>query len=145
MKGDKSSGKSFPDYMKNVILPNEACEQEMEVYRLCKNGTVSPKAFLTTYEEYSKRGRLKELNLNDVRSYSLSTYKKKKDIKRKFLSFTRRDPKTIIAIGKTSGEYGVCAMTKDWKEGYKGSHVDYWLYEGRNPYGDFEEVSVFEL
>ena len=43
--------KIFPGYMKDVHLPKEACEQEIEAYRICKCGKVDQDAFLNSYEE----------------------------------------------------------------------------------------------
>ena len=62
--------KIFPGYMKDVHLPKEACEQEIEAYRICKCGKVDQDAFLNSYEEYVKKGWLNQLDLDDPKSYS---------------------------------------------------------------------------
>ena len=51
----------------------------------------------------------------------------------------------VIAKGVTKPVHGICLETKEWKRNlgikYKGSHVDWWLYEDAEPYREF---GVFE-
>ncbi|MGN1144503.1 MAG: hypothetical protein ACI4SU_08025, partial [Anaerovoracaceae bacterium] len=53
-----------------------------------------------------------------------------------------------IAEGVTKPVHGICLETKEWKKKlgikYKGSHVDWWLYENAEPWKEFEEVIIDE-
>ena len=91
--------------------------------------------------EYSEKYR--------ASAYSLSTYTKIKDVKRFMTMTSEFKVPFIIAKGTTEPAYGVCIETRFWKKQlgdkkYKGSHVDWWLYEDATPWLVFKEVDYGE-
>lgn len=133
----------FPSYMK-VEVPKGAKKQSIDVYRICKSGTVDQDSFMTTYEEYAQRDDLDSLDLTDPGSYSVSCYEKRKDARRKLMFFTKRHPKAIAAFGKTQPCCGPCQKTRERKPNRKDSHIDWWLYCDATPWMYFKEVTIDE-
>lgn len=139
--------KKFPSYFVNFEMPEWAREQEIEVYRACATGKLDRDSFLNSYEEngfqISSDGKI-----DDPQEYSLSTYIKFKDVKRFMTMDSRFGIPFKIAKGTTNPIHGICLETKEWKKNlgikYRGSHVDWWLYEGAEPWKEFEEVNIDE-
>ena len=54
----------------------------------------------------------------------------------------------VIAKGITKPIHGICLETKEWKRKqglkYRGSHVDWGLYEDATPWIEFKEVTEDE-
>ena len=124
-------------------MPEWAREQELEVYRACATGQVDKKSFLNSYEENGNKikqgGRV-----DDPQEYSLSSYTKFKDVKRFMTMTSGYGVPFVIAKGNTNPIHGICLETKEWKknlnEKYRGSHVDWWLYEDAEPFKEFEVI-----
>ena len=139
--------KKFPSYFENFTIPEWARGQELEVYRACATGKVDQASFLNSYEEngfcISVDG-----DVSDPQEYSLSTYIKFRDVKRFMTMDSRYGVPFVIAKGITKPIHGICLETKEWrkKQGqkYKGSHVDWWLYEDAEPWIEFKEVTESE-
>ncbi len=135
--------KKFPSYFEHFQIPEWAREQELEVYRACATGKADRESFLNSYEEngfqISKGGED-----NDPQEYSLSTYRKYRDVKRFMAMDSRFGVPFVIAKGITNPIHGICLETKEWKKNlglrYKGSHVDWWLYIDAKPYVEFEVI-----
>ena len=135
--------KKFPSYFEHFQIPEWAREQELEVYRACATGKADRESFLYSYEEngfqISKGGED-----NDPQEYSLSTYRKYRDVKRFMAMDSRFGVPFVIAKGITNPIHGICLETKEWKKNlglrYKGSHVDWWLYIDAKPYVEFEVI-----
>lgn len=133
----------FPSYFEHFQIPEWAREQELEVYRACATGKADRESFLNSYEEngfqISKGGED-----NDPQEYSLSTYRKYRDVKRFMAMDSRFGVPFVIAKGITNPIHGICLETKEWKKNlglrYKGSHVDWWLYIDAKPYVEFEVI-----
>lgn len=142
---DDNAKKEFPEYFKNFEMPSLAREQLLPVYRACSTGKADELSFLNTYEEnnfkISQNG-----NENDPQEYSLSCYTKFKDVKRFMTMDSRYEIPYTIAKGETHPKHGICLETKEWKKSlglkYRGSHVDWWLYEGAKPYLEFEVIEI---
>lgn len=140
---ESQARKKFPSYFKNFEMPPWAREQELEVYRACATGKVDRLSFLNTYEEngfqISAGG-----SRDDPQEYSLSSYMKFRDVRRFMTMDSRYGVPFVIAKGTTSPIYGISLETKEWKkktgEKYKGSHVDWWLYEDAEPWKEFREA-----
>ena len=143
----KQAEKKFPAYFANFEIPIWAREQELEVFRACATGKVDEESFLNSYEEngFSICAGGKE---DDASQYSLSTYTKFRDVKRFMTIDSRFGIPHVIAKGITVPIHGICLETKEWKKKqgikYKGSHVDWWLYENAQPWIEFEVVSEDE-
>lgn len=124
-----------------------AREQELEVFRACATGKVDRESFLNTFEENGFCVSLGKEN-DDPQEYSLSSYKKFRDVKRFMAIDSRFGVPFKIAKGITNPVHGICLETKEWKKRlgikYKGSHVDWWLYEDAEPWKEFEEVIIDE-
>lgn len=139
--------KKFPSYFENFEMPEWAREQELIVYRACATGKVDRLSFLNSFEEneyqISAGG-----DPTDPQEYSLSTYTKYKDVKRFMKLDSRFGVPFVIAKGVTKPVHGISLETKEWKAKlgikYKGSHVDWWLYERAEPWEEFEEVNADE-
>lgn len=133
--------KNFPEYFKNFIMPAEAREELIHVFRACRTGKVDRLSFLPTYEENGYKCPF-GMMINDPSVYSLSVYSKPKDVKR-FVSMTSdfHVPYTI-AHGYTNPEYGLVLPTKEVTK-TKSSHIDWWLYVDATPYKDFTVIDDF--
>lgn len=143
----QSIEKKFPSYFKNFEMPKWAREQELEVYRACATGKVDRLSFLNSFEENGFEISLGG-EISDPQEYSLSTYIKYRDVKRFMKMDSRFGIPFVIAKGITDGRHGIALETKEWRknigEKYKGSHVDWWLYEKAEPWQEFEEVKKDE-
>ena len=144
---EKQGKKKFPSYFENFEMPEWAREQELEVYRACATGKVDEKSFLNSFEENGFQVSLGGEE-DDPQVYSLSSYTKFKDVKRFMTMDSRFGVPFKIAKGITKPVHGICLETKEWKRNlgikYRGSHVDWWLYENAEPWKEFEEVILDE-
>lgn len=144
---EKQGEKKFPSYFENFEMPEWAREQELEVYRACATGKVDKKSFLNSFEENGFQVSLGGEE-DDPQEYSLSSYTKFKDVKRFMTMDSRFGVPFKIAKGITKPIHGICLETKEWKRNmgikYRGSHVDWWLYENAEPWKEFEEVILDE-
>lgn len=135
--------KVFPSYFANFQVPEWARGQELSVYRACRTGKIEKESFLNTYEQ---NGFCVEIgkSIDDPSQYSLSSYTKYKDVKRFMTMDSEYGIPFLIAQGITNPIHGICLETKEWKKQlgikYKGSHVDWWLYQNAQPWLEFEEV-----
>ena len=127
----------FPADFPINLLPAGVKEEEIFVYRICRSGKVEEKSFLPTYLD--ELSNLKEFDKNNPQSYSLSTYEKYRDARKKLRLFSRFQPEAIIASGVTHPSCGLVLRTKEWTE-KNDSHVDWWLYEGALPHQYFDQV-----
>lgn len=139
----ETATKVFPAYFKSIKLPPQARGQELAVYRACPTHKIEKASFLNSYEENGFCVS-PDMDADDPRQYSLSTYIALKDIKRFVVIDSRYQPPWLLAKGHTTREDGLSCKTKDWKKGYKSSHVDWWLYEGAQPWAAFEEITYNE-
>ena len=133
---------NFPSYLPQNLLERELHnieETEVEVYRVCKYGFID-KSFVTTYKEVhsSDKPLPKNYDENDISTYSMSCFKKERDVKRIFRLFKKHDEYKDIcmSIGKTKSEIGVVRFSK------KYSHVDFWLYDNVKPIEYFSKIEV---
>lgn len=141
MINNEQGKRKFPFYFENFEMPEWAREQELQVYRACATGKVDRESFRNSFEENGYRisvgGRT-----DDPQEYSLSTYRKFRDVKRFMTMDSRFGIPFVIAKGVTKPIHGICLETKEWKRNlgvrYKGSHVDWWLYAGAEPFTEFE-------
>ena len=135
--------KVFPSYFANFKIPEWAREQELSVYRACRTGKIEKESFLNTYEQNGFCVEVGKAN-DDPSQYSLSSYTKYKDVKRFMTMDSEYGVPFLIAHGITNPVHGICLETKEWKKQlgmkYKGSHVDWWLYQNAQPWLEFEEV-----
>lgn len=138
--------RKFPAFFELFGLPpQQAIEERIEVYRACRTG-IDAYSFRPTYIE-NEYGTAIEDKRDDPGEYSLSVFMNPKDVKR-FMDVTRgyEPPYTCIAHGYTEPIYGVCERTAERRkrEGRrkKTSHVDWWLYEGAEPWKAFEVYNL---
>lgn len=134
----------FPDYFRNFEMPQWARGQNIEVYRACPTGKADKLSFLSSYEENGYQISVGG-DKADPQEYSLSSYIKFRDIKRFMTMDSRYGIPFAIARGYTKPIHGISLETKEWKKmmgiKYKGSHVDWWLYEDARPYMGFEVIN----
>lgn len=143
MMDREQAKRKFPSYFANFEIPEWAREQELEVFRACATGKVDKKSFLNTFEENGFKNSAGS-TADDPQEYSLSSYTRYKDVKRFMTLDSRFGVPYKIAKGITNPVHGICLETKEWKKKlgikYRGSHVDWWLYENAEPWKEFEEV-----
>ena len=132
----------FPKYFENFELPDGAHEERIKVYRACKSGVCDRISFTPTFEE---KGCVYDENddKTDPSLYSLSTYEKPNHIRRFAAMTSDMQVPYKIAIGYTEPEMGLVQRTKERKK-KAGSHVDWWIYEGKKPHEVFELIPDFE-
>lgn len=136
--------KKFPVGFPIERLPEGIKEEEIEVYRICRSGKVEEGSFLPTYlDELSKTKENEDIGEQEIGYYSLSTYEKKKDAKKRLKFFRGKQPDAIASKGKTDCSCGVIQRTKE-RTGCKNSHVDWWIYDGAQPHIYFCEVQLEE-
>lgn len=135
--------KAFPAYFSCFTMPDDAAEQELTVYRACRTRKIEKESFLNTYEENGFQVPFGK-QADDPQVYSMSTYEKLKDIKRFVCIDSRYVPPLLLAKGITDPKCGISCRTAKWRKGAKGSHVDWWLYEGAEPWKCFREVNYDE-
>jgi len=134
--------KVFPAYFKNFEIPFAAKEQEIEVYRACPTRKIERESFLNTFEENGNKVPV-NCSEHDPQVYCLSTFFRLKDVKRFVIIESKYQPPWILAKGHTTKDDGVSCITKQWKP-CANSHVDWWLYEGAEPWLVFKETTYEE-
>lgn len=77
---------------------------------------------------------------NDPQEYSMSTFIRLNHIRRFVTIDSRFQPPLTLAKGHTTKENGKSCKTKSFKK-CKSSHVDWWLYEGAEPWQAFKETT----
>lgn len=135
----------FPDCFERYnVPPDKARDEIIEVYRACKTNKLERESFLSTYEECGCESTLEEAK-KDPSFFSMSVYEKPKDVRRFAITNENIRPPLKIAKGLTLPEFGKVLRTKEYKEGYKkSSHIDWWLYQGAEPYKSFELIEDFK-
>lgn len=134
--------KKFPIDFPTTKLPEGIKEEAIEVYRICRTGKVEEKSFLPTYlDELSKTKENEGVEGQEIGYYSLSTYEKEKDARKKLRFFRGKQPIAIAAKGITDCSCGVIQRTKERRR-CKDSHVDWWIYDGVCPHMFFHEVQL---
>ena len=82
----------------------------------------------------------KDIDLEDLSTYSTSFDIKKSKAKRLLKMFNKNYPKALLIEGKYRGDMGIALKTIDWKENYiSNHHVDWWIYKDVSPENLFEE------
>ena len=151
---DGKKQKYFPDYFEDsaqIEIRKWGTNADILVYRVGKYGKNDSTAFLNYYEEAVKGlkpiRRNKEQYLEKCRknidSLSVSCYEKKEDIE-DYYKITLKDtyPARILLHGRPASDCGLSCRTKERKENYTNSHVDWWLFQDSQPWKHFEEVEV---
>lgn len=135
--------KRFPAYFENFSLPECAVEQEIEVYRACPTRRIERASFLNSFEENNFMISV-DGDPSDPQEYCLSTCYRLRDIRRFVAIDSRFSPPFTLAKGTTHPSCGVSCFSKAWQPRRKNSHVDWWLYEGAEPWIHFIEVNYEE-
>jgi hypothetical protein len=121
----------FPENFKEKILPQEARPQDLEVYRVCRDGIIHKESFLSSFEEKLQRRPTEKDDPGDPSTYSTTCFSKRKDISNSLKLWRKHDPNPIIAKGKTSINNGLIQKTKE-RTHCKSSHIDWWIYKGKD-------------
>ena len=133
--------KVFPAYFSNFQMPEQAREQVLEVYRGCPTRKVERESFLNSFEQNGFKLEADE-DSSDPSAYSLSTYTDIKRLKRFLVTNPQSRPEPwTIAKGITSPDCGLSCLTREYKPQKRDKHVDWWLYEGAEPWKYFVEVN----
>ena len=122
-------------------LPEEAREERIDVFRICRSGQVEIASFLPTYLDELSMTKENYETEHDIGYYSLSTFYKENDAKRALKFFRGKQPHAVLAIGYTEPSCGLCQRTRERKKNAK-SHVDWWLYQGAVPHIFFRELYI---
>lgn len=137
----KDIEKKFPAGFPKEKLPEGAKEESITVYRICRTGAVEEKSFLPSYLDELSHTKENDGESEDIGFYSLSTYEKERDARRRLKFFRGKQPAAIAAKGTTDVSCGVVQRTKE-RTGQKDSHVDWWLYEGAEPHKYFSKIDL---
>ena len=124
----------FPENFETEILPEDAREDNKDVYRVIKNGILDRESFISTYEEI-QRGLIppkKRLNLKAPGTYSTSCNMQYSEAQYALNVFMRHHPRAFIAKGVTEGSCGPSQLTSE-REERDNTHVDWWVYKGGAP------------
>lgn len=120
----------FPDFFPEDCPPDSAKPEENNVFRLTRN-PIEEKDFLSQHLLGGKR----EHPSCKCAKYGISVFTSYDDVK-KLQKCSPHMRKKSISRGKTLPGYGIISKTP-WN--YK-SHCTWYLYEGVNPYKDFEII-----
>ncbi len=134
--------RKFPVGFPIEKLPKGIKEEEIEVYRICRTGRIEEASFLPTYlDELSKTKENADIADPEIGYYSLSTYEKERDARKKLKFFRGKRPDAIASKGITACSCGVVQRTRE-RTGCKDSHIDWWLYDGAQPHKLFCQVQL---
>lgn len=131
----------YPPGFPVEALPEGAREERIDVYRICRSGSVEPASFLPTYLDELSMTKENAGEEHDIGYYSLSTFFKENEAKRALKFFRGKQPSAILAIGYTEPSCGLCQRTRERKKNAK-SHVDWWLYRDTFPHIFFQEIQL---
>lgn len=142
---EEQLNRMFPAYFVLYNMPPENAREEcLQAYRACRTNKLERDSFLSTYEE-NECQFFDEKDKQDPSTFSMSVYEKPKDVKRFAITNSDIRPPYTIAKGETVPLHGKVLRTKEYKKNYrKSSHIDWWLYEGAEPYRDFELIEDFK-
>lgn len=139
--------KCFPENFESEILPKEAQEKNIPVYRIIKHGKIDRDSFISTFEEMQRKmipSSKKARKLSDPGLYSTSCNIAYNEAEYALKMFMRHNPKAFIAKGETEKTCGPCQLTSDRDKKQKNTHVDWWVYEEANPQIYFKKVEIDE-
>lgn len=132
--------KKFPsNFPCELLFRENAKEESIDVFRICRTGYVEEASFLPTYMD--EISNTKEYDPTDIGNYSMSTYHKLSDAKKRFKFIRGKNPPAILAIGYTAPECGPCQRTKE-RTGTSSSHVDWWIYKDAKPHRFFQQFDT---
>lgn len=115
----------FSEGFRDNLLALDAKEQQLKVYRICKQGKVDEEAFISSMEESLRKGKRRKFrNPNDVGNYSTSCHMDISDSRKILQHVLRNPPKAIIAEGTIQSEKGLSQITSERNPDQKDSHVD---------------------
>lgn len=140
MATDELRAKYPPDFPVDALLEG-AREERIDVFRVCRSGHIEPASFLPTYLDELSMTKENIEEEHDIGYYSMSTYFKENEAKRRLKFFRGKQPHAILAIGYTEPSCGLCQRTKERKKNAK-SHVDWWLYQDATPHIFFQEYNL---
>jgi len=126
---DKKLSSNIPEIILNKISELNLKENEYNVYRVAKTGTINFSTFDSTYTEMEK-GTIPSENrdLKDIGLYGTSCYLTIGKCK-KFLKLQKRfNPAPCIIKGVT--KYGLSQKTNERDSSSKDGHIDWWIFEG---------------
>lgn len=126
--------KSFPDFFP-LNCPNNSEEVDIEpVYRLVESTTIKAKDFIPS--GIRKRSYLE----GDCGSLALSVLSSKDDIPMayRFFSSIGLSKKSKVAVGFISKDSG--RISFDPSKNVGDSHINWWTYDGIQPYTYFSSV-----
>lgn len=136
--------RKFPKDFPVDLLPEGAKEENIIVYRICRTGKVEEASFLPTYLDELSQTKENEDVAPEIGYYSMSTYEKPRDARRRLKFFRGKQPCAIAAKGVTNSGCGLVQRSRE-RGAAKDSHVDWWLYKGARPYAYFYEVDLEAL
>lgn len=133
----------FPPDFTDEILPKDMPQLTMQVYRVCKWGTIDRNAFLSSYEETIKglrpKGRSWQRDLKKPSTYSTSCSSDIESIQGTLKCLQLYNPPAFIMEGEASFELGPLRKTPG-PDGKEKTHIDWWLYKDADPSGQFQRV-----
>lgn len=123
-------------------IPEGAKEESINVFRICRSGRVETASFLPTYLDELAMTKENDGAEPDIGYYSMSTFFKENEARKKLKFFRGKHPKAILASGCTEPICGLCQRTRERKGKTARSHVDWWLYQEAQPHTYFKEMEL---
>lgn len=146
-KHNKEFPACFPADFEEKYLPAGLPEQEVDVFRVCTNGTINKETFLSTFEEVhiGKKPvpwRWKKENYTmRPGDFSVSCNDTKENAAHALKCLVGFHPKAFLIHGTASSRYGPLQRTVDREPDYPDeSHFDWWLYGDSDPSAAFKRV-----
>ena len=124
------NAQKFPSYFPDNCPPDEATDEEKNLFRLCSGPELSKDDFMSFYNMNPARWA------NNVQAYGLSVLESKEDCdsaRRKNGKLRQRYP--FCACGKNNSERGKILNTPSKTN---PRHFTWWVYDGVEPHTFFE-------
>ena len=121
---------TFPSYFPDDCPPNEATDEEKELFRLCAGPVPTEEDFLSWYNKNPDKWA------NFVQAYGLSVFESKEDCDRaRRMNANLRKQYPFCATGNNNSDRGKILHTPNKTN---PRHFTWWVYEGVKPHMFFE-------
>ena len=119
----------FPAYFPNGCPPNDATDEEIELFRMCMNSTPTAEDFVSYYLQYPDKYK------DDFRAYGLSVFNSEASCRKAFDKAPKlRARYKYCAKGMNNPDRGKTLSTPNKKNPH---HITWWIYEGIEPHTFF--------
>lgn len=137
----------FPPDFAEKILPQGLPSLNLEVFRVCTNGTINKESFYSTFEEVMLNRKPAppnwEKRKSEASAFSVSCNDTIDGVRHPLKCLVKHYPAAIVACGKASFKLGPLQRTIDRIPSYPDkTHFDWWLYAESDPSPMFYQVEL---